>query len=431
MGVWKEHMTRIVITNVGTKLNKGNAAVLNSRIKILSEVIPDANFTVFTSYPRINYDQYDIKMLSVIGPLSPRSPRTLITLFLLLSCGLWSVLHKYLGLNVNILIYEKRLQEYANADIVIDAGGDIFVEDNLFGFLTFLNNLLFAILLNKPVVIYAESIKTKSKLGTLAARFVLNRVSLITLREEISKKHLQEIGINKPPIYVTADSAFLLEPVSQGMVRKILLKEGIDKNNRPLIGMSVSMLISRYYSNSKSPEEKLDKYVKLMAQVVDYLTDRLNATVVFVPHVIGPGNNDDRIVAKKICQIVKSKHRVISITNEYTPEELKGIIGECDLFIGARMHATIASTSMHVPTIGIAYSHKMYGIIGEMLGHEKYICDIKTLDFDTLTSIIDDIWSNREKIKNELIPKVKVAEELALLNGKLVNDLLESSQCRK
>lgn len=40
------------------------------------------------------------------------------------------------------------------------------------------------------------------------------------------------------------------------------------------------------------------------------------------------------------------------------------------------MHATISSTSMLVPTIAIAYSHKIPGVIGEVLGNE-YIIDIR------------------------------------------------------
>jgi polysaccharide pyruvyl transferase WcaK-like protein len=35
------------------------------------------------------------------------------------------------------------------------------------------------------------------------------------------------------------------------------------------------------------------------------------------------------------------------------------------------MHATIASTPMLVPTIGIVYSHEMHGIIGKILAQQK------------------------------------------------------------
>lgn len=420
-------MTKIIITNYGNRLNKGSTTLLNSKIRTLNELIPDANFTIFTHHPEIDYNQYDVKILDIIGRVSLRSPfRTLRTFSSIFRCILWRLLHDHLGLNANKLIKEKRLQEYYNADIIINTGGDVLTEDYGSPFSIF-SNLLFAILLNKPVVIYAESIGSFEKIWNMhIARFILNRAKLITLREEISEKNLRELGINKPPIYVTADPAFLLEPIPSEKAQEILLKEGINKTDC-IIGMSVSQIVSRYgFTNFKNAEEKYDEYINLKAQVVDYLVETLNATVVFVPHVIGPGKSDDRIVAQKIYQIIKHKQKVISINNEYTPEELKGVIGQCDLFVGARMHATIASTSMLVPTIAIAYSHKTHGIIGKMLGQEKYVLDIKELNYDTLISKINGAWNNKEEIKRDLKSKMKVIKERALLNGKLVKDLLHS-----
>ena len=121
----------------------------------------------------------------------------------------------------------------------------------------------------------------------------------------------------------------------------------------------------------------------------------------------------------------ENKDKIRLIDNEYSPEELKGVIGQCDLFIGARMHANIAATSMCVPTLAIAYSHKSYGIM-RMLGMEKYVLDFRTMTFDEMTARIDDLWVNREKIRTELVSNVKTVKERALYNGELVKALLDS-----
>jgi polysaccharide pyruvyl transferase WcaK-like protein len=348
------------------------------------------------------------------------------TLFLLSRCTLWAMLHNF-GLNVNRSFCGKKLQEYYDADVVLNTGGDVLTEDYGFPFSHFVN-LLFAILLDKPVVICAESIGPfKGRWTRFIAKFVFNRTKLITLREERSLKHLQAIGVNKPPIYVTADVAFILEPAPSLRIKEILAKEGIDEY-RPLIGISVSKIISNYgFPELKSREDKYNEYVKLMSKVIDYLVDTLNVTIVFVPHVIGPGEgNDDRSVADDICKLIKNKDKIVSIKEEYTPEELKGIIGQCDLFIGARMHATIASTSMLVPTVAIAYSDKTHGIMGKMLGYEKYVLDVKDLSYDMLISKIDDAWENRDVIKKDLEIKIPEIKEKAMLNGKLTKELIES-----
>lgn len=203
-------------------------------------------------------------------------------------------------------------------------------------------------------------------------------------------------------------------------------KEGLKENNGPLVGISVSKIISSYgFHDLDTPDDKYAKYVDLMARIIDQLTFTLNATVVFVPYVIEPWANDDRTVADDICKKVMRRQRIVSIENEYTTEEFKGIIGQCDLLIGARMHATIASTSMCVPTVAISYSHKTNGIIGEMLGYNEYVLDVGNLNYEALASAISDIWSNRIRIGKELESKMEDIKQHALLNGKLVKEVIE------
>jgi hypothetical protein len=60
----------------------------------------------------------------------------------------------------------------------------------------------------------------------------------------------------------------------------------------------------------------------------------------------------------------------------------------------------------------------------EELGLEKYSFTISNLTYDTLMSAVDDIWDNRERIKKQLGPKIVKIEERALLNTKLIDNLL-------
>lgn len=427
----KRKSIKIVITNDGSWLNRGNAALLHSRVNTLREFIHDAEFTVFTFQPRVKKSLRGVKIREVISVFGfsrkqlYRMPRTI---FLILRCGLWLFLHKYFHLDIKILRSGEKLDEYYNADAIISTGGDTLGE--FFGTLDFLSyvvNLLFGLLLDKPVVIYAESIGPFKRWWNRAiARYLLNRCKLITLREEISHRYVKEIGINKTPIYVTADSAFNLESSSVQRVKEILEKEGIGEQDWPLIGITISGLISRYgFPSLRAYEDKYRRYNEIMAQLIDHLVKDLNAIVVLIPHATGP-DSDDRVAAADACKLVKNKQRVVSIKGEYTPEETKGIIGQCDLFIGARMHATIASTSMGVPTVAIAYSHKYHGIIGEMLGYEQYVLDVrKNFNSDDLIRVVDDVWKNRVKIRKELESKMEDIKKRALLNAKLVKELIE------
>ena len=410
-------MTKILTNTSCCGANKGAAAMAISAFKSLKESIPDVDFVVLSGVlPDLERCAHNIKHIN-------KRMHPLKSFYLLFRCALWSILHKYLGLSTNVLINEKILQAYVKADIVIDLRGDTLNDD--YGILSTIfscTDILFGIFLEKPVVIYPQSIGPfKTKLTKYLARFTLNRVNLIMVREEITRNYLQEKGINKPPIYLISDISFLLQPAPSKRIQEILLEENINRNNSSIIiGLSISQQISRISKTDYGA------YVNSMTQIVDYLTDKLNATVVFVPHVIA-SRGDDRIVAEKIYQKVRDKNKVISITNEYTPEELRGIIGKCDLFIGARMHANISAISTCVPTVAIAYSHKTCGIM-RMLGQEKYVCDIKTIisDNNEIISKINSAWNDREKIRKDLETKIKVVKERALLSAKLVKELLDS-----
>ena len=249
----------------------------------------------------------------------------------------------------------------------------------------------------------------------LVAKLILNRTKLIVVRENLSKKYLQDQNITKPKIYVTADPAFLLNPISELETLKILTNENINLK-KPIIGINPSGLISNFSNNSNK------NLVTILSKTIDYLIQNLNVDILLIPHVYG--SSDDRIIINNIFNEISNKSRTNIIKNEYSPEELKGRIKECDLFVGARMHATIASISMCIPTVGIAYSHKMHGIIGEMLGQEEYILDIEILDYNILISKINKAWNERKQIIEDLEGKVPNIIEKSLSGGKLVKKFI-------
>ena len=421
-------MTRILFTNTNCSWNKGSAAQVISASRILRRFVSDADFTLLSRRFELDSNRCAVYNIRVVG-FSAKKPRKgflryyiLWYIFSLSRCGLWAILHK-IGLNANSLTNRKVLREYAQADLIIDLSGDSFSDSA--GGHSVVNslNILMGMLLGKPIVIYSQSIGPFKPMTMALAKLCLNRGDLIIVRESVTKSYLKKIGVNRPPIYLTADTAFLLEPAPHERVRSILSKEGIRKNNEPLVGISTSELIDRSFEPN-NPRLN-NKYIALMIKAIDYLIEELNARVILVPHVFLEGGYDDRFVAKKIRRLVKNKDKTKLIANEYTPEELRGVIGKCDLFIGARMHANISAISMHVPTIAIAWSHKYYGIL-RTLGQEKYVCDVKTTTFDELVSKINDAWSNREEIKKTLMHKVRIQKELALFNGELVKGLLIS-----
>lgn len=405
-------MTKILLLNTGFS-NKGSLALVISTVDTINKYIPNVDFAFMGVETKQN--KIPIKKQLALKPLKNLRPWVY-----LLNCSFF-YLSKKLGMNPSIS-QKSKLYDYYKADVVINSGGD-HLSGEKFGLSTFLN-ISYAILLDKPVVLYAESLGYyQNSIFNFIAKTIFNHVELITVREDLSKKYLDFLNLTNPKIYLTADSAFNLSSASESRVLEILSNEKIVNFARPLVGINASGLISRYIKNGTKSEEQ--QIIDIFAKVIDSIVKKLNATVILVPHVYTENRSDVKVL-NAIYDTLSDTSNVFKLNNEYSPKELKGIIGMCDLFIGARMHSTIASTSMLVPTVGIAYSHKMNGIIGGMLGLEKYIIDINNLTYEKLMEMVDEAWLYKDDIKEMLASKIPEIQEKEAFNGILIKELVES-----
>jgi colanic acid/amylovoran biosynthesis protein len=424
----KKKKIKFLVHNVDMH-NKGNQALIISTLTTIQEYIPEAEFYLVGRKGGY-YNGTKIRKPIGYGPEYGNSNLMkgyyiiyyfFNSFFYLLICCLINIF-RYIRMDI-ILDVNSPLYDYYNCDIFINSGGDSLSGE--YGIATFpiLLNIFYGVLLKKPIILYGESMGYfQSSIINMFFTFIINRTDLILLRDNLSLKYLEKNNINKPKIYLNPDPAFILTPSPINHISKILDEENIVKLKKPLLGLNPSGLIGGFMKNHD--ENDLNT---MLAKVIDFLIEKYDINVLLVPHVYSIAD-DDRKSTKKIFSKVKNKFKVKVIKNEYSSEELKGIIGLCDLFIGARMHAIIASTSMLIPTIALAYSHKSYGIIGEMLGQEKYVLDINDLSYEKLIFKIEELWARKDEIKLELEQIMPEIKEKAHLNGKLVKEIVDSIQ---
>ncbi len=403
-------MVIALLLNVGIK-NKGNEALIASTKNIIWKFREDIKFIDMGAEG--NHENQCVPQIAK-NPMKSPYP----WLYLIECLGVRTL--RRCGFTINVS-KKSKLSIYNDVDIVINSGGDQLSGEKFVGS-SFLN-LLYPILLDKPVVLFAESLGYyKRPLNRMVGKYIFKKVKLILVREELSKEYLIDLGVDTSKIFVTADPAFVLPPAPRSRINEILGVESIQSLQNPIIGVNPSGLISRYF---KDPAKSEDYYVQSIADAIDHLVETKGANVLLIPHVYSKGG-DDRLIIHKIMQKISNPQKVFQITNEHSAAELKGIIGLCDIFIGSRMHATIAATSLCIPTVGIAYSHKMHGIIGKTLGLEQYIIDIGKLDKDSLISVIEDVWSNRSDIRKHLEKVIPEVKEKSLSNGYLFAKYIES-----
>jgi len=409
---------RLLIMHAGVNPNRGATALLVATVETLRKCIPNVDIGTLIHGPSPDLSLCEAYGLRIEQIRSKR--QVLSTLF---GCILCKISHKLFRRSPAFLGKSSLLQQY---DAFIDLGnGDCFIDrKGIINFVYFLYPYLFGLILRKPIVVYAQSIgPLETSLGRFLAKFILSRAKLIMVREEISKGNLEALGIHHA--YVTTDSAFLLSPAPQKRIEEIIEGEPLNLlSGDKVVGVAISQ-DSIKAVQAREGGNLLGLYLEIMAQLIDYLIDKWHAVVLLIPHNYGSGIDDDRIAQDEVFAKVRHKQGVTALTNEYSVEELKGIIGKCWVFIGTRFHANVSALSMCVPTVAIKCTHKTEGIFAQ-LGLENYVIDIRNLTFDSLASKVDDVWLNHQKIKDKLGAEIETVREKAELSAILVKELLDS-----
>ena len=439
-------MIKILIAENIPSLNKGEMAIYSGMCETF-KVLGKVKVYMFSERPEVDAIRYKEKAEIInINSSLHFSNNQLESKYKSIGISIWSFLqhifflflYKFIGRKALSVMKDILWKTYLDADIVITGHNGIFgVGGGLGAPLYFMPFYipLFSKLLGKPVVFYGSSISpSKIKIIKACMRFVLNRMDLITLREEQTYKDLKKMNIKNKMMFVLPDPAFLLKPENFQRVEEIMLLEDIGKEANPLIGITITRIRASFINLDLGEFEKKYQYhIRVVASIIDKLVEQINANIVFIPHCIGLSKDlDDRIVSSDIYTLCKNKGKVKVITTEYTAEELKGLIGKCDLFIGERIHSVIGAISMGVPSLAVSQaSDRRLKIISGVFKEKDLVYEIDTLNESSLLSKIIEIWNQREIIKERLTKKAETLSQGAMKNGELLKEIFEKSKKSK
>mgnify|MGYP000709865186 CR=1 FL=1 len=364
---------RIVITNHTGTRNRGCEALVLSKILGFKKEVDSAEFEVLSHDPL--YDSWRLNgYASVKYSYLTRTPEHTTNIYInTLAYRVANLIEKVPFLSKRADISMQR--SLRNADVIVPTGGDIFTSDyhNLKKHLS----IILAAPKNKKIYLCGHTIGPFNKSDETYFKKVINRVSLISVREAESFKYLNSLGIDVP-IHLTADVAFTLPSLDKDSAESLLKnKYGVDVENNSLVALSISQGVIKYSDLDK------DAYYNEFSQFVDYLNSQ-GKTCLLIPHVmeINP-NNNDVIACEEVFKRIKTPHKNRIIFGEPSAIDFKGIIGLCECLVGTRTHSTIAALSQLVPTVSIAYSRKAYGIMNDIFGDElgkKLTVSVKNMD---------------------------------------------------
>ncbi|MEM4723800.1 MAG: polysaccharide pyruvyl transferase family protein [Candidatus Hadarchaeum sp.] len=401
---------KILLINLHSSQNAGDAALLEMALRVLS-VFEGAQIVFAMNEPATKpygHDSGNVKVvLSFTGHfVSLRADRQ----------AHWQLEKVFWGIIVSLiaclwykvtkrlppwlpLSWHELLSAYASADIVVSCPGNIFASMGRLGmpFLASAYTVAYALMMGKPLYVLPQSIgPLRRKWERRLVRYLYSRAKLVFIREPVSFRLAQEIGLDDSQLRLVPDLALAYPPAcSEGAAD--LLEKWAGRYERPLIGVTVINRLIR-----QAGDDVWDRYERSMAYSLSRFLEEYGGTVIFFPQVVGPTEKeDDRVAAHRIVSQMKDPGRAIIINEHVPPGILKAAYGLTDIFIATRMHSAIFAISMEIPTLLIGYFHKMCGL-AEMLAMEQWYLDISEATEVALWKKIESLWLHRTSVKAHL-----------------------------
>jgi polysaccharide pyruvyl transferase WcaK-like protein len=232
-----------------------------------------------------------------------------------------------------------------------------------------------------------------------AAKVDLATLPVIYCRGSQSLRHVQELLPNKqcllyPDVAVTLDY-----DRERG---KSLVDQCFEE---PPQGTLVTISPSAVIFEKCQSLGRENYHVQTLIRLCEHLIEK-GFAVLLVPHTFHPAGHDPVLCDYAVCLSILSKirpnRRLGIVHNDLSAVDLKSIISNATLHIGARYHSVIAALSTGVPCISIAWHHK-YNDIMEMYGIQKFVLGGtgKTFNEDALR-LIDDIFLDYDRVVDKL-----------------------------
>ncbi|SCG39132.1 polysaccharide pyruvyl transferase family protein [Micromonospora halophytica] len=265
-----------------------------------------------------------------------------------------------------------------------------------------------------PLLTYAVGVgPLNDGVDTGMVRETLAGATEVTVRDQESRMVLEEAGLLNP-ITVTADPAFLLEP--EEFPARLLREEGVPAGRR-LVGLSVR-------EPGRAAERlDVDGYHRLIAQIGDFLVQRIDAYVLFVPM-----ERDDIRHSHGVLSHMVAADRGRILHGDYSPRQVLGLMKHFDLAVGMRLHFLIFAAMVGTPFLPLPYAGKVFDLaqrlgVPALRGVEREV-------EGPLLAEVDRLWDERESRADETARRVADVCDQAKGTSQVTRAVLESLRNR-
>ena len=428
---------KILITNIVT-LNAGDAAILYAMIDVLRTAFGhDTEFIVYDKhgdvpsryYPEIIFRNllYQTRESTTAkrgNALSSRLDQ------LRFKAGFW-----FLKRGVPLLpqvfldrIERRDLLEYKTADLIVSSGGTYLVENYSMAARIFDYHI--SLYLERPLVFFTQSLGPfQNPENRAALRPIFDESVAILVRDEQSRRNLNELGVKNKNVHVVADAAFALSDLEALESAKLRVAQ-------PGKRLRVAISVREWkYFKTVEPAQGMNHYYEALRALSDHLVEKYGAEISFLSTCQGMPEywTDDFRVAQKIVEgLSPNTRKSVSVDSDFhSPPVLARTLKDYDLVIATRMHMAILALSVGTPVLPIAYEFKMRELF-ERLAQARWVQDIEAISGDALIDAVDQFLEALPEIREPLFTAVQKEYENAAASGHLVRQAFEEwRQTRK
>lgn len=405
---------QILIVNVHSAQNAGDAALVQMNVEQLRAVFPQAAYVISANYPHEAFYRQlpGIKVIpsafALVGAMHGRAvPLQILALlwgiFLSLLCAL---LPGRAETWLPVGQWGELLRAYRQVDLVAAVSGNQFLSMGRYGWPFPLVSFgpALAHLFGKPLYVLPQSIGPfKRGWERILLKWIYGRAQKVYLRDNVSMEVARELGLRAGIVSFAPDPAFGLSACSSEQARITLSRYGYLPGQRAL-GVTVIAPLARTLD-----EESVRQYYRDMAAVLDRFARTYQARVFIFSQVTGPtAREDDRWAGREVLSRLPGDQQAVALVEEVlSPGMLKACYSCMDLFIASRLHSGIFSMGAGVPTLFIGYFTKTRGLL-QAMGLESWLLELGKMGSGQLWGKLTQAWENRQEIAAET--RARVAE---------------------
>ncbi len=364
-------MTDIVISGYHGFANSGDEALLYAILTTLRKKKPDIEVTVLSKIPEETARVYGVK-------------------------------------SINRYNFFKIKKEMKNSKMLLFGGGSLLQDVTSSKSLKYyLGIIALAKRCKIKTMLYANGIGPIERRGNrILASKILNKVDVITLRDDKSDEELKKLSVIKPKIEITADPAFTIDTDLSLSGDYFKQRAGVPKEAR------VAVVSIREWKSS-APD-----FVKIMASLCDYMVEKYSIYPLFVPMQYP----HDTLISQAIMKEMKNTSFIIN--RELSVPEMFSVLSESELIIGMRLHSLIYATTLEIPVMALVYDPKISAFM-ESLSQPDWI-DVENITLEHAKEVIDTIVEGREERKVKLHKTNALLRKRAEENAEFAINLLSN-----